>query len=463
MLLNAADLARMTGGRLVGDPSTPVSGFSNDSRTLVPGQCFVAIRDQRDGHDFVADAFARGAVAAIVARAPAAPGPGTVFVVVDDTVAALGRAAASVRREQLAGSTVVGVTGSSGKTSTKDLLASALSSGARVHANESSFNNEIGLPITLLGAPADAEVVICEMGARAAGNIARLCAIARPDVGIVTNVGTAHAEFLGGRGGVARVKGELLEALTAHGLAVLNADDPSTADLATRTRATVLTAGTAPGADVRVEVLTLGPELRARIRVASPWGGFDTDLGLRGAHQAANAALAAATALHRGIPAVAVAEGLRRARGSSWRMELAEAPGGVLVLNDAYNANPDSMAAALAALAGLAVRGRRIAVLGEMRELGDASAAEHRRIGAMTRAHRIDRLIAVGGTGDATALAAAAREAGVEVVQVLDAAEALRALADRAAGDAVLVKASRVVGLEQVAVALLHPHAEVGA
>jgi UDP-N-acetylmuramoyl-tripeptide--D-alanyl-D-alanine ligase len=455
MRLTVADLAVATGGRVVGDPDAVVDGIANDSRTLRPGECFVAVVDRRDGHEFVAAAGARGATAAIVARVPDDVDPAVLpLVVVDDPMAALARAATWARRERLASARVVGVTGSTGKTSTKDLLAGALSAGRATHVNAASFNNEIGLPITILGAPDSVEVVVCEMGARFAGNIAELCAIAHPDVGVVTNLGIAHAEHLGGPEGVARVKGELLEALPAAGRAFLNADDERCRALASRTVATVVTAGTATHADVHVTIVDIDAELRARVTIESPFGSLSARLGLRGSHQALNAALAAAVALFEGIDPGAVAGGLEHAAGSASRMQLAHTVHGITVLDDSYNANPQSMRAGIAALGALTVAGRRVAVLGAMRELGADSGPEHHALGAALAAARVDRLVVVGTGSDPDALAAGATDSGVTVERAEDVAMAITAMADLAPGDAVLVKASRAVGLDAVVRAL---------
>jgi UDP-N-acetylmuramoyl-tripeptide--D-alanyl-D-alanine ligase len=458
MQLTLRELADACGGVVVGNDDVTVDGFGNDSRSIRPGECFVAIVDARDGHDYVDDAFTRGAVAALVERVPDA-GP---CVVVDDPVAALAAIAGWVRSTRLARTRVVGITGSTGKTSTKDLLVGALGAARRVHSNPASFNNEIGLPITILGAAEAIDVLVCEMGARFAGNIADLCAIARPEVGVVTNIGVAHAEHLGGRRGVERVKGELLEALSANGVAVLGDDDPASGRLVTRTQARVLRVGERTTADVRFVVHDLDAELRALVAIDSPWGPLRARLGLRGAHQVLNAALAATVALDDGVSPDQVAAGLTAATGSSWRMDLAHTVDGITVLNDAYNANPQSMRAALVALRDLDVSGRRVAVLGAMRELGSASRAEHEAIGQLAATCGVQRLVAVGAADDedVAALAGVAAACGVDVV-VTDRDRATGALTDLRAGDAVLIKASRAVGLEAVAAELLAPGREV--
>jgi UDP-N-acetylmuramoyl-tripeptide--D-alanyl-D-alanine ligase len=297
------------------------------------------------------------------------------------------------------------------------------------------------------------------MGARAHGDIAALCAVARPTVGVITNIGLAHAGSLGGREGVAKVKGELLESLDAGGTAVLDAGDPATPGLARRTRARVVHvsagAATAEGidADVRATDIELDAELRPRFTLSSPWGTGDVALAVRGEHQVVNASMAAAVALAHGVPFAAVAAALATVQPAPWRMEVARTADGVVVLDDAYNANPSSMAAALDALARIDVPGRRLAVLGDMRELGELSVPEHAALGDLVGGSAVDALVAVG--PETAPLAARARAAGVAVTEVPDADAALDAIAGFVHdGDAVLVKGSRAVGLELVATAL---------
>lgn len=454
MDLSARDAALRTGGKHVGADAI-AHGVAFDSRTLVPGEAFVALRDERDGHDFVDDAFARGAAFALVERVPSSgAGP---LVVVPDAAAALTELARAARARLDA--TVIAVTGSAGKTSTKDLAAAAIGAGIPTHANRASFNNKIGLPVTLLGTPEDAGAVVLEMGARFAGNITELCEIALPSIGVITHIGLAHAEHLGGRGGIAHVKGELLEALPPDGLAVLNADCGHSVAQRHRTKAAVLTVGEAPGADVRVSGLEVDDELRPAFVLDSPWGRAAVRLSMRGAHQAVNGAQAATVALYLGVELDAVVHALATAGSAEWRMQLTRSPGGVTVLDDSYNASPAAMVAALDALACLPVQGRRLAVLGEMRELGEVGPAEHARVGEAAVKAGVDVLLLVGSGADA--IAAGARGGSVEIHRVTDAATAGRLVAQLVApGDAVLVKASRAVGLEEVAIALLSPHAE---
>jgi UDP-N-acetylmuramoyl-tripeptide--D-alanyl-D-alanine ligase len=431
MQLPAADVAAAVAGRLEG-PDALVEGASIDSRTVRPGQLFVPVVAERDGHDFIAAALAAGAAAYLTSRPPV----GGTAIVVEDTVAALqalGRAA----RARVTGP-VVGVTGSVGKTSVKDLLASVLSQRLRTAASERSFNNELGVPLTLVDAADGTEAVVVEMGARNRGHIAFLCGIASPTVGIVTRVAAVHTEMFGTIEEVAVAKGELIEALPADGTAVLFTGDWRVAAMATRSAAPVVMFG--PGGDVRAEDVEVDEELRPRFRLVSPWGDAAVALAARGRHQVDNALAAAAAGLACGLSPEEVAAGLAVATLSPWRMELATAPSGARVLNDAYNANPTSTAAALRSLAALPAA-RRTAVLGLMAELGPTSDADHAEVGALARSLGV-RVIAV-----------AAPAYGGE--DVPDVAAALVALGELGPDDAVLVKGSRVAGLERLADALL--------
>ena len=442
MRWTAKEIADAVGGTVHG-PDVEVTGATVDSRRVGGGELFVPVRSARDGHDFVGAAIDAGAAAYLTEREP---GRGTA-IVVDDTLAALdalGRAARGRLPDR-----VIGVTGSAGKTSTKDLLASALGRAFRTAASERSFNNELGVPLTLLNAPDDTEAAVVELGARGPGHIRYLCELARPTIGVVTNVGLAHTEMLGSLEGVAAAKSELVAALPPSGWAVLNADDERVAAMAAVTVARVLTFGVAQG-EVRATGLTLDDELRPTFRLRSPWGEAEVRLEARGAHHAVNAAAAAAAALAAGAALDRVVGGLAEARLSPWRMELVHAAGGGVVLNDAYNANPASTAAALRALAALPAE-RRVAVLGPMLELGEHSAREHRRMAELARDLGIDRLITVG----------APAYGGEDVAEP---AEAARLVGLVGRGDAVLVKGSRAAGLERLAAELVAgPGAEAGA
>jgi UDP-N-acetylmuramoyl-tripeptide--D-alanyl-D-alanine ligase len=395
----------------------------------------VPIVAARDGHEFVPAALKAGAAAYLTAHEPVAGDAAA--IVVADTLEALGRVGALARARLP--ERVVGVTGSVGKTSVKDLLAAALRPTFRTVASERSFNNELGVPATLANAPEDTEATVVEMGARGIGHIRVLCDIARPTIGIVTAVGHVHTELFGTIDDVAVGKGELVEALPASGTAVLNADDERVAAMVGRTRARTLTYGLA-AADVKAEAVALDGDLRPSFRLRSPWGAADVRLGVRGVHQIGNALAAAAAALAAGAPLDAAVGGLADAELSPWRMDLRRTRSGALVLNDAYNANPISMAAALRSLAALDVR-RRVAVLGTMAELGDVAAAEHAAVAALASELGI-RVLAL----------AEPRYGGEQVASLDDAVDAIGEVGE---GDAVLVKGSRVAGLERLAELLL--------
>jgi UDP-N-acetylmuramoyl-tripeptide--D-alanyl-D-alanine ligase len=418
-------------------PDTVVSGASQDSRAIEPGMLFVPLVADRDGHDFIPAAVAAGSPAYLTARGPVADVAATALEVADTDLAlrALGR----VARARLTGP-VVGITGSVGKTSTKDLCAVAFAAGFRTHASTRSFNNEIGVPLTLVNAPDDTQAAVVEMGARGVGHIAMLCGIASPTVAIVTTVGAAHLETFGDVDGVARAKGELVEAVPSTGLAVLNADDPRVVAMRRRTRAHVLTYGEA--GEVRAEDVVLDDELRPSFLARTPWGPAKVRLSVRGLHNVGNALAALAAAVGCGVGLDEAAAALAEARLSPWRMDVQRRDDGLVVINDAYNANPVSMRAALDALAA-APATRRFAALGVMAELGDGTADAHREIAAYAQ----ERGIEVIGVGTAA-------YGGAVVADVDDAVAALVARG-LGAGDAVLVKASRVAGLERAASALL--------
>jgi UDP-N-acetylmuramoyl-tripeptide--D-alanyl-D-alanine ligase len=446
------EIATWVDGTVVdADPTTSVTAeASADSRLVVPGGLFAAIAGERvDGHDFAAVAVEAGAVACLAARPVGVPA-----IVVDDPTAALGRLATAVVR-RLDRCTVVGLTGSQGKTTTKDLLAQVLARRGPTVAPVGSYNTEVGVPLTVLRADRDTRHLVIEMGARGQGHIAYLCEMTRPRVGLVLNVGVAHVGAFGSREGIARAKGELVEALPEDGWAVLNADDPLVAAMADRTRARVLTYGEAPDADVRVTDVRLDASGRARFDLTYGGSTAPVELRLLGRHQAGNAAGAAAVALGLGLDLPDVVSALSMAEPASrWRMEPHERPDGVVILNDAYNANPDSMRAALDTLASIVRsrgKGRAIAVLGPMRELGPASEPAHREVGEWAALHGVDLLVVAG--ADARGIHDGAKDAGLaETVLVDDPDAAVAALAGRLrAGDVVLVKASRADGLERVA------------
>jgi UDP-N-acetylmuramoyl-tripeptide--D-alanyl-D-alanine ligase len=432
MRFSAAELTAHLGGALHGS-DVSVEGASIDSRTIRPGQLYVPIVAERDGHAFIPAALEAGAAAYLTAREPV----GGTAIRVRDTASAL-LSLGGMARGRVGGA--IGVTGSVGKTTTKDLLAGCLAPEFRIAASERSFNNELGLPLTLLGAPEAARWVVLEMGARRVGDIEQLAEVARPDVGIVTSVAIAHVEYLGDLDGVARVKGELVAALPASGLAVLNFDDPRVWGMASLSACPVLRYGVGAGAEVRADDVTLDRDLRARFRLSSPWGKSEVRLSVRGVQQVANALAAAAVALWCGVPIETVAAALAAHQGSPWRMEVHHVPGGPALVIDCFNAVPASVEAAVRALAALPAK-RKLALLGLMAELGEQSEAEHRRI------------------------AAAAEELGIEVVgyetrlygeaHVTGVAEAVAVLRTLGPGDAALLKGSRVTRLEDVVGAYL--------
>ena len=426
----ASEAAAATGGRLIGSDVEFV-GVSFDSRSVEPGQLFVPIVAERDGHDYIGQARSSGAVAHLTSRPDDLRRDGTAIEVADTAVALMALAAWGRRR---LAATVVGVTGSVGKTSTKDLIAAACSSTRRTTANVRSFNNEQGLPVTILNAPDDAQVLVLEMGMRGFGEISALCEVARPDIGVVTTVGHSHTERVGGIDGVAIAKRELVQALPKTGTAVLNADDQRVAAMAAHTGASVLTFGRR--GDVRISDLELDEMARARFTVDTPWGSAPVRLAVSGAHMASNAAAAIAVAGIVGVSLDAAVAALGDAAVSAMRMEVTTLASGATLINDAYNANPTSMRAALEALAAIDAT-RRVAVLGLMAELDDPVAA-HAEIAALVDELGIE-LIAVG-----------TDRYGIEPTD--DPVGALGALGG---GDAVLVKASRSVGLEKTANAIV--------
>ena len=457
--LTAADVAELCGGRL--DP--PVAAGLQidgpvviDSRAARPGALFVAVGGDRvDGYDFVQQAAAAGAVLALADRSAST----LPTVIAADPVRALGLLAHGwlARLTGSSGLSVVAVTGSAGKTTTKDLLAHLLALAGPTVAPPGSYNTEIGVPLTVLTAGAQTRYLVLEMGARGLGHLADLTRIARPDVGVVLNVGTAHVGEFGTVERIAQAKAELVEALPADGLAVLNADDSLVAAMSARTSARVLTFGTGPAADVRAQAVRLCGG-RARFTLVSAQGSADVALRLLGPQQVPNALAAAAVALDAGLPVQAVAAALGTALPvSRWRMEVSERPDGVTVVNDAYNANPASTRAALQTLVAIGPGRRTWAVLGEMLELGDAAGPEHEAMGRLAADLGVDRLLVVGPGARAVLRGVElADHTATAALYAADVDAAARLLSDEVRpGDVVLVKASRGIGLERVAAALL--------
>ena len=486
--LSIAQIADIVGGRLADitpdqAAETRVTGTVEfDSRAVTPGGLFLALPGARsDGHDFAAAAVCAGAVAVLAARpvgVPAivvAPEPAVdsaASVLEHDTdgsgaavLAALARLAAAVAAELVDGGlTIVGITGSSGKTSTKDLLAAVLAPLGEVVAPPGSFNNELGHPWTVLRATESTDYLVLEMSARHPGNIAALASIAPPSIAVVLNVGTAHLGEFGSREAIAATKAELPQAVPSSGVVILNVDDTAVAAMADQTAARVVRVGRTAGADVWAGPVTLDALARPRFTMHAAESQIDIALAVHGDHQVSNSLCAAAVALECGASMEQVADALAAAGPvSKHRMQVATRGDGVTVINDAYNANPDSMQAGLKALVWMAREGgekrRSWAILGEMAELGDDAISEHDRIGRLAVRLDVSRLIVVGTGRSMSAMhhgAVMEGSWGSESTMVADADAALALLrAELQAGDVVLVKASNAAGLGVLADALV--------
>ncbi|MGW1228395.1 UDP-N-acetylmuramoyl-tripeptide--D-alanyl-D-alanine ligase, partial [Streptomyces sp. NPDC002530] len=439
-------------------PDTDSAPLDKDAGVVTPASpAPPPPRPRVDGHDYAARAVEAGAAAVLATRPVGVPA-----IVVDDVVAALGALARSVV-ERL-GSTVVALTGSAGKTSTKDLIAQLLERKGPTVYPAGNLNNEIGLPLTALRATAETQHLVLEMGARYIGDIRYLTGLVPPRVGLVLNVGSAHIGEFGGKEQIAQAKGEMVESLPEDGVAVLNADDPLVRAMSSRTKARVVLFGEAADADVRGEDVRLTADGRPAFRLHTPTGCSDVTMRLYGEHHVSNALAAAAVAHELGLSADEIAVALSEAGTlSRWRMEVTERPDGVTFVNDAYNANPESMKAALRALVAMGKGRRTWAVLGQMAELGDASLAEHDAVGRLAVRLNVSKLVAVGGREASWLQLGAYNEGswGEESVLVSDAQAAVDLLRrELRPGDVVLVKASRSVGLEQVVTALLESATE---
>jgi UDP-N-acetylmuramoyl-tripeptide--D-alanyl-D-alanine ligase len=492
--LTLAQIARIVGGELTGvsaedAETTRVTGTVEfDSRAVTPGGLFLALPGARsDGHDFAAGAVAAGAAAVLAARPVGVPaivvppladavGSGASVLEYDSdgsgaaVLEALAKLAAAVAAELVAGGLViVGVTGSSGKTSTKDLLAAVLEPLGEVVAPPGSFNNELGHPWTVLRATTDTDYLILEMSARHQGNIAALARIAPPSIAVVLNVGTAHLGEFGSREAIAATKAELPQAVPASGVVILNADDPVVAAMADKTEARVVRVGRSSGSDVWAADVVLDELARARFTLHAAAAHTDVTLAVHGDHQVSNALSAAAVALECGASLGQVADALAAAGPVSRnRMQVGTRADGVTVINDAYNANPDSMRSGLKALAWMAQGGRARdddrrrswAVLGEMAELGDDAIAEHDSIGRLAVRLDVSRLVVVGTGRSMSAMhhgAVMEGSWGSEAIMVADVAAALALLrSELRGGDVVLVKASKSAGLAELADAVFN-------
>ncbi|MFE5844794.1 UDP-N-acetylmuramoyl-tripeptide--D-alanyl-D-alanine ligase [Streptomyces niveus] len=467
--LSLAEIATIVGGQShdIPDPAVQVTGpVVIDSRRVAAGSLFAAFAGENvDGHDYARKAVEAGAAAVLAVRPVGVPA-----IVVEDVVQALGALARAV--VERTGATTVALTGSSGKTSTKDLIAQLLRRAGPTVWPEGNLNNEIGLPLTALRVADDTRFLVLEMGARYIGDIRYLTGLVPPRIGLVLNVGTAHIGEFGGREQIAQAKGEMVESLPSAdegGVAVLNADDPLVRAMATRTKARVVLFGESDEADVRAENVHVDPLGRPSFRLRTPTGCRDLTLRLYGEHHVSNALAATAVAHELGMSVDEIALALSEAETlSRWRMEVTERADGVTIVNDAYNANPDSMRAALRALVAMggAARetgGRTWAVLGPMAELGDEALAEHDAVGRLAVRLNVSKLVAVGGMEASWLRLGAYNEGswGEESVHVSDAQAAVDLLrSELRSGDVVLVKASRSAGLERVAQALLQDAVE---
>jgi UDP-N-acetylmuramoyl-tripeptide--D-alanyl-D-alanine ligase len=455
--LTVAEVAQIVSGTVSGvDPAVVVTGkVEFDSRRVAAGDLFLAfVGEHVDGHDFAEQALAAGAVAVMSTRELAVGS-----IVVDDPIAAI-TALAAYQAHRLP-ATIIGITGSSGKTSTKDLLAQVLAHAGVTVAPPGSFNNELGHPYTVLLADEHTEYLVLEISARGLGHITHLTEIAPPRIGAVLNVGTAHLGEFGSVAAIAQAKGELVEALPdadAGGVAVLNADDPLSATMASRTSATVVTVGEHRNADVRAEQVRIGVDGRASFELVAGEERAPVRLQVHGEHQVANSLSAAAIARACGMSLTDIASALSGAVSQShWRMEVTETADGIVVINDAYNANPDSVRAALKALAVMSAGRRSVAVLGHMAELGADSAAEHDAIGRLAVRLDIRQVLAVGDEARPIAHGAALEGSwNGESEWVPDVGAAVARLAEfLRPGDVVLFKGSRSAGIERAAQAVL--------
>ncbi|MRS12510.1 MAG: UDP-N-acetylmuramoyl-tripeptide--D-alanyl-D-alanine ligase [Actinobacteria bacterium] len=468
MLTLAIDvLLRVTGGRLLAGPeSTMVNGLAIDSRAVEPGAVFVAFPGEHaDGHAFIEKALLAGARAIIVTRDDesvtaafaAAARPECALVCVDRAQAAV-EALGAYHRERLT-CPVIGVTGSTGKTTTKDFLRSVLATGMRVVATPENRNNELGVPLTIMDASAETDALVVEMAMRGPGQIARLCSVAKPTAGLVTNVGVSHVEILGTEEAIASAKGELVSAIPQSGRVFLNGDDAWTDVLQGRAVAAVTRYGLGQTAEVRAENVSVQSDGTPSFVLVSEQGTVDVRLPIPGRHNVYNALAASSVGLYLGVRPEDVARGLEVATFSKWRMETFQSASGLTVINDAYNANPTSMRAAVSALGDVPTEGKRVAVLGDMAELGSLAELAHFQLGEEIAKSLVDVLVTVGER--ARRIAEGAVAAGMDPASVrpcVSADEASEVVDDVAEpGDTVLVKASRVMGLERVVEGMIEP------
>jgi len=445
--MKASQIASVINGTLSGEDVLVTSAPVIDSRKAVPGSLFLAIQGENvDGHDFVSDAFSHGAVLALTSKSV-----DHAHILVEDVVVALGKLAQHVR-SNLLNLTVIGITGSQGKTTTKELLASILSAAAPTVAPQGNFNNEIGAPISLLHCTEETKYCIVEMGARHAGDIAHLCSIAQPNIGVVLKVGTAHLGEFGSIEAIARTKSELIASLAPESTAILGTYDRFTPEMAQLHKGKSMTFGENPDCDIRATDIEVR-EGRAHFDLVTPEGRSAVGLRIVGLHQVANALAVAAVTTVLGFSLDQIASGLSTAEShAKWRMEINELPSLVLI-NDAYNASPEAMAAALQTLVFFAQErgGESWAFLGKMHELGESSDADHAAIGTLASELGIDHLVCVGAPEFASEIASSS---ATTVHQCADIEEAIAVAGNINKGDVLLVKASRSEGLEKLAEAI---------
>jgi UDP-N-acetylmuramoyl-tripeptide--D-alanyl-D-alanine ligase len=452
--LTAAEVVALVGGALdSGEGGRPLAGAAIDSRAVAPGMLFVALAGTRiDGHRYVGEALRRGAGGALVSQpVPDAPREAAI-IRVPDALRAFHRLARGIRDRRTL--RVVGITGSVGKTSTKEMAAAVSAQRFRTARTPENWNTELGVPLVLANLPADREVAVLELAMRGPGQIRELVEISGPNIGVITNVGESHMDFFPSREALAAAKGELLEGLPADGVAVLNADDPLAMSLAPRTRARILSFGGRDG-DVRASAIEVRPERGSRFRLHTPSGDVPVALGVPGSHSILNALAAAAVGVALGVGPEAIARGLAEARPLPRRLEPLRV-GEITLLNDVYNSSPQSMRAAFDTLDEIE-GAPRIAVLGDMKELGVHAVDAHERVGREVARRRIDLLIAFGPL--AATLAAAARAAGGPRVVHTDDPDAVVALlrTELIPGAVALIKGSRAMEMERITEALRQP------
>ncbi|MCX6417421.1 MAG: UDP-N-acetylmuramoyl-tripeptide--D-alanyl-D-alanine ligase [Actinobacteria bacterium] len=450
--LTLGQICDIVGGTLIGDPAIKVSGISIDSRSCAFGDLFAAIVGERvDGHDYVGQAISNGASALLTSKqvegsqviVPASPDA------LDPVIYAIAKISKHVR-SLMRGVEVIGITGSSGKTSTKDMIGQVLSHAATTHAPAGSQNNELGLPLTLLSAPQDVKYLVTEMGMRGLGHITYLCELAKPTIGVITNVGRAHIGEVGSIEGIAKAKSELVKAIQPSGVVVLNADDERVMAMREFTEATVFTYGYSSVADVRAENLQL-----------TAYGSYTFDLVYRGEripasipmlgeHNVLNALAAAAVGISVGMEVTDIARALTTLKlMSKWRMEVHQIPGNVTIINDAYNANPESMSAALETLTAIPAAGKKFAVLGKMHELGDDSDAIHAQIAKLAIELGVSKVVAVGEAAKAYGLPETIVQKSVWLPDFDSACDYI--VKEVNSGDILLFKASRAEQFEVLA------------